>query len=88
MYLSHFDANAINIGAITGQIVEWEVTSGSDVADEIIEMSQKLGNCLLVMSTYGRSGFGRRASGSVTEKAIYHRQAPLLPVPTRAGRVI
>ena len=69
-----------------GQIVEWEVTSGSDAAHEIIEMSKKLGDCLLVMSTHGWSGLGRWALGSVAEKVIHHIEVPLLLVPARSDR--
>ena len=69
-----------------GQIVEWEVTSGRDAAHEIIEVSKKLGNCLVVMSTHGRSGFGRWALGSVAEKVLRHVEVPLLLVSARADR--
>ena len=69
-----------------GQIVEWEVTSGSDAAQEIIKISQKLGNCLLVMSTHGRSGLRRWALGSVAEQVIQQVEVPTLLVPTRADR--
>lgn len=64
-----------------GQVVDWQVASGTDAAQEIIEMSQKFGNCLLVMSTHGRSGFGRWAMGSVAEKVLRYAEVPLLLVP-------
>jgi nucleotide-binding universal stress UspA family protein len=64
-----------------GQIVDWEVASGSNAAQEIIEMSKKIANCLLVMSTHGRSGLGRWAMGSVADKVLHHVEVPLLLVP-------
>jgi nucleotide-binding universal stress UspA family protein len=69
-----------------GQQVESAVTSGSDAAHEIIEMSKKLEDCLLVMSTHGRSGVGRWAMGSVAEKVLHYIDVPLLLVPSRTER--
>ncbi len=69
-----------------GQIVAWEVTSGRDAAHEISELSKKLGDCLLVMSTHGRSGFGRWALGSVAERALRQVKVPVLLVPARTDR--
>ena len=69
-----------------GQIVEWKVTSGRDAAHEIIELSKTIGDCLLVMSTHGRSGFGRWALGSVAERVLRQVQVPVLLVPARTDR--
>jgi nucleotide-binding universal stress UspA family protein len=44
-------------------------------------MSKKIANCLLVMSTHGRSGLGRWAMGSVAEKVLRYAEVPLLLVP-------
>lgn len=63
------------------------VTSGSDAAHEIIEMSQKIENCLLVMSTHGWSDLSHWALGRVAEKVLHHIERPLLMVPARSGRV-
>ena len=59
-----------------GQIVEWEITSGRDAAHEIIKISKKLRDCLLVISTHGRSGFGRWALGSVAERVLRQVEVP------------
>jgi nucleotide-binding universal stress UspA family protein len=68
-----------------GHIIEWEVKSGTDPADEIIKFSQKIGSCLVIMSTHGLSGISRWALGSVAERVLHHIEAPLLLVPARAG---
>jgi nucleotide-binding universal stress UspA family protein len=69
-----------------GLKVDWESDIGSDAAHEIIELSKKLPQCLVVMSTHGRSGFGRWAFGSVADKVIHYIDAPLLLIPARAKR--
>jgi len=71
---------------LKGQMVEWAVTSGNDAAHEIIEMSKKLENCIVIMSTHGRSGLGRWALGSVAEKVLRQIEAPLLLAPARSER--
>jgi nucleotide-binding universal stress UspA family protein len=69
-----------------GHSVDWSSVVGRDAAYEIIELSKKLSDCLVVMSTHGRSGVGRWAFGSVAEKVIRYGSAPLLMVPARPGR--
>jgi nucleotide-binding universal stress UspA family protein len=54
-----------------------------DPASEIIDIDVKTPNCLIVMSTHGRSGVGRWVLGSVAEKVIQHSGAPVLLI--RAG---
>jgi nucleotide-binding universal stress UspA family protein len=61
------------------------VTSGFDAANKIIEISDKTGADLVVMSTHGRSGLGRWFIGSVAEKVLRHGETPLLLVHARAG---
>jgi nucleotide-binding universal stress UspA family protein len=61
------------------------VTSGYDAANEILEVSKKIGADLVVMATHGRSGLGRWVFGSVTEKVLRHGETPLLLVHARAG---
>jgi len=68
-----------------GLTVTHTVTSGTDAANEIIEVGKKLGADLVVMSTHGRSGLGRWVSGSVTEKILRYGEMPLLLVQARAG---
>ena len=61
------------------------VTTGSDAANEIIELCNKSGVDLVVMSTHGRSGLGRWVFGNVAEKILRHGETPLLLVHARAG---
>jgi nucleotide-binding universal stress UspA family protein len=48
-------------------------------ADEIIKFAQN-SDCLIAMSTHGRSGIERWALGSVTEAVVRHVNAPVLIV--------
>ena len=61
------------------------VTSGSDAANEIIELCKKANIDLVVMSTHGRSGLGRWVFGNVAEKVLRHGETPLVLVHARAG---
>ncbi|MGP8079696.1 MAG: universal stress protein [Dehalococcoidales bacterium] len=61
------------------------VTSGSDAANEIIELCKRTGIDLVVMSTHGRSGLGRWVFGNVAEKILRHGETPLLLIHARAG---
>jgi nucleotide-binding universal stress UspA family protein len=61
------------------------VTSGSDAANEIIELCKKANIDLVVMSTHGRSGLGRWVFGNVAEKVLRHGETPLLLIHARAG---
>jgi nucleotide-binding universal stress UspA family protein len=49
-------------------------------AEEIIKASQKTNASLIAMSTHGRSGLGRWALGSVTDKVLHESQIPVLTV--------
>jgi nucleotide-binding universal stress UspA family protein len=51
-----------------------------DPAGEIADLASKTRNCLVVMSTHGRSGVGRWVLGSVAEKVIHHSKDPVLVV--------
>jgi len=61
------------------------VTSGWDAANEIIDVSKKIGADLVVMSSHGRSGLGRWLLGSVAEKVLRHGETPLLLVHARVA---
>ena len=61
------------------------VTSGSDAANEIIELCKKANIDMVVMSTHGRSGLGRWVFGNVAEKVLRHGETPLLLIHARAG---
>ena len=72
---------------LKGQMIEWAVTSGKDAAEEIIQMSNKLENCIVIMSTHGRSGIGRWALGSVAERVLHQIESPLLLTPGSSEHV-
>jgi nucleotide-binding universal stress UspA family protein len=61
------------------------VTVGLNAADEIVDVSKKVGADLVVMSTHGRSGLRRWVFGSVAERVLRHLEIPLLLVHARAG---
>jgi nucleotide-binding universal stress UspA family protein len=61
------------------------VTNGFDAANEILDVSKRIGVDLVVMSTHGRSGLDRWILGSVAEKVLRHGETPLLLVHARAG---
>ncbi|MBK8987654.1 MAG: universal stress protein [Chloroflexi bacterium] len=67
-----------------GVLVRTAVTSGP-AAEEILAYAQKQDIDLLVMSSHGRSGFGRWVYGSVTEKVL--RQACCASLIIRPGEV-
>jgi nucleotide-binding universal stress UspA family protein len=48
--------------------------------DEIIKISQKINADLIAMSTHGRSGLGRWAMGSITDKVLHESKIPVLTV--------
>ena len=51
-----------------------------DAAGELIDLATKTPDCLIAMSTHGRSGIHRWFLGSVTEKVIQHSSAPVLVI--------
>jgi nucleotide-binding universal stress UspA family protein len=51
-----------------------------DAAGEIIDLARKTPDCLIAMSTHGRSGVERWALGSVAEKVIHHSKNPVLVI--------
>jgi nucleotide-binding universal stress UspA family protein len=61
------------------------ITTGSDAATEIIELSKGIDIDLVIMSTHGRSGLGRWVFGNVAEKVLRHGETPLLLVHARTG---
>lgn len=62
-----------------GAIVRTLVVLG-DAAEEIIKTAEELGAGMIAMSTHGRSGLGRWAFGSVTEKVLRAGTKPILTV--------
>jgi len=55
------------------------VTDGH-AAEEIIKAAESTGANLIAMSTHGRSGLGRWALGSITDKVLRHSNVPVLTV--------
>ena len=49
-------------------------------ADEIIKSAQEINANLIAMSTHGRSGLGRWAMGSITDKVLHESTVPVLTV--------
>ena len=62
-----------------GAIVRIKVRTGR-AADEIIKVADESKVDLVAMSTHGRSGIGRWAFGSVTDKVLQSGTAPILTV--------
>jgi len=59
--------------------VKTMVTVGH-AADEIIRVAQEIKADLIAMSTHGRSGLGRWALGSITDKVLRESPVPVLTV--------
>jgi nucleotide-binding universal stress UspA family protein len=51
-----------------------------DPGVEIVDLARRTPNCLVAMSTHGRSGVGRWVLGSVAEKVIHHSRDPVLVI--------
>jgi nucleotide-binding universal stress UspA family protein len=51
-------------------------------AEEIIKVSNAIKADLIAMSTHGRSGLGRWALGSITDKVLHESKIPVLTVRT------
>jgi nucleotide-binding universal stress UspA family protein len=62
-----------------GISVNTMVTEGH-AAEEIIKAADIVGANLIAMSTHGRSGLGRWAMGSITDKVLHESHIPVLTV--------
>jgi nucleotide-binding universal stress UspA family protein len=60
-----------------GLTVQWEVLRGS-AGPRIVEFAKETPDCLVAMTTHGRSGFRRWVMGSVTDKVVRHTGEPVL----------
>ena len=49
-------------------------------AEEIIKTAHEINADLIAMSTHGRSGLGRWAMGSITDKVLHESNIPILTV--------
>jgi len=65
-----------------GLEVKTMVTEGH-AAEEILKASQQYNVDLIAMSTHGRSGLGRWAMGSITDKVLHESAIPVLTVRAR-----
>jgi len=65
-----------------GLEVKTMVTEGH-AAEEILKASQQFNVDLIAMSTHGRSGLGRWAMGSITDKVLHESAIPVLTVRAR-----
>jgi nucleotide-binding universal stress UspA family protein len=54
--------------------------------DEIIKAAQKINADLIAMSTHGRSGIGRWALGSITDKVLHESRIPVMTVRANASK--
>ena len=63
-----------------GVIVKTRVVVGGNATDEINKAAEEIGVDLVAMSTHGRSGHGRWAFGSVTDKVLRGGKVPVLMV--------
>ena len=63
-----------------GVIVKTKVVTGGNAAGEINKAAEEIGVDLVAMSTHGRSGLGRWAFGSVTERVLRGGNVPVLMV--------
>jgi len=57
------------------------IATEGHAAGEIIDLGRRTPDCLIVMSTHGRTGIERWTLGSVAEKVIHHSREPVLVIP-------
>ncbi len=62
-----------------GLVVESRFLRG-DAASSLIDLTHKLPDCLVVMSTAGRTGLGRMILGSVADRVVRHSARPVVLV--------
>ena len=56
------------------------VVTVGHAAEEIIKIAHQTNSDLIAMSTHGRSGLGRWALGSITDKVLHESNIPVLTV--------
>ena len=74
-YLTKTSANLESKGAI----IKTKVSTGS-AASEIVKAADEMNAGVIAMSTHGRSGLGRWAFGSVTDRVLREANVPILMV--------
>ncbi len=55
-----------------------ENLSKGHAAEVIVDLAKETANCLIVMSSHGRSGIGRWVLGSVSDRVVRHSGVPVL----------
>jgi nucleotide-binding universal stress UspA family protein len=82
------DAGTLRAGGLDVETVVQRIrpVHADDVARAIIATADEQRAGLIVMSTHGRSGFGRWLYGSVTDRVLHLTSTPILLVPPHAGR--
>jgi nucleotide-binding universal stress UspA family protein len=66
--------------------VKTMVTEGH-AADEIIKAARETNANLIAMSSHGRSGLGRWALGSITDKVLHESDVPVITVRAKQSKV-
>ena len=84
----NLDAGVMRAGGLGVETIVQRVrpVHADDVARAITATADEQGAGLIVMSTHGRSGFGRWLYGSVTDSVLRQAATPILLVPPHAGR--
>jgi nucleotide-binding universal stress UspA family protein len=62
-----------------GAIVKTKVSTGN-AASEIVKTANEINADVIAMSTHGRSGLGRWAFGSVTDRVLHEASVPILMI--------
>jgi nucleotide-binding universal stress UspA family protein len=71
------------IKSVNEKLISAGITSSYEVrvgaaGEEILEAEKETGADMVVMSTYGHSGFGRSDHGSIADKVLHMGSTPLL----------
>ncbi len=62
------------------------IVAEGNAAEEIIRVARENDVSLIAMSTHGRSGIGRWALGSITDKVLRESKVPVLTVRANPGK--
>jgi nucleotide-binding universal stress UspA family protein len=62
-----------------GLSVRWEVLGGAP-ASRVVDYAREATDCLVAMTTHGRTGFRRWVMGSVADRMVRHTREPVLLV--------
>jgi nucleotide-binding universal stress UspA family protein len=76
---SDYLADVANRPELRGLCVQSEVLGGSP-ADRVVDFARETPDCLVAMTTHGRSGFRRWIVGSVADRVVRYTGEPVLAV--------